>query len=152
MNWKSGLFRVWLAASACWVAYAAWGAYVDIVVPRLQLSVCIERLNACLSAREANPKLGNPFDCESDNPPPPQGLFQDLIEGYTHHYGWFGEPVPPSSCTLLAIHEPWYMWPWIPGHTALVMHAALAFAPPLSVVLFFCIGAWVASGFRRSTG
>jgi hypothetical protein len=92
MNWKSGLFRFWLVASACWIAIVAWVAYVDIVVPRLQYSACMmARQDACVSARTAHRELGNPFDC-FDKPPLPKGLFDDLIP----HYGWFGDLLP--SC------------------------------------------------------
>jgi hypothetical protein len=85
MNWKSGLFRVWLLAPTYWIAFAAWGAYVDFVVPSLQLSLCKEDQDRCFSARESRPERGNYFDCY-DNPPPMQNLFDDLIP----HYGWFG--------------------------------------------------------------
>jgi hypothetical protein len=59
MNWRRGLFRLWLAASVLWVFFQGWGLYEDEFVPR-QSAASVAK---CLQDRKENPTLGNPFDC-----------------------------------------------------------------------------------------
>jgi hypothetical protein len=142
MNWKAGLFRIWLVASACWIAFVAWITYLDVVVPRLQTSACRETRQAlCTASRKAHPDLGNYFDC-FDEPPPPQNLFEDLIP----HHGWFGDLLP--SCKLFD-DIPLDRTLLLPE---IVKQVAVAAAPPLAVMLLWWIGIWIAAGFRRTTG
>ena len=62
MNWRKGLFRLWLAISVLWVAITAWVTYRTVIVPR-NLSA---EANACFKARQNNPTLGKPLDCFPD--------------------------------------------------------------------------------------
>ena len=70
MNWKSGLFRLWIALSVCWIALVIRHGYVKIFVPRQEAVL----QQACFHARSLDRKLGNPFDC-FDN----EAMFADLI-------------------------------------------------------------------------
>lgn len=66
MNWRRGLFRLWLALSFAWAIFAAVSWYQAVWIPSLGV-------NACLKARTDNPALGNVFDCFPD-----QNMFSDL--------------------------------------------------------------------------
>src|ERR1700730_12207871 len=57
MNWKSGLFRVWLVASACWIALVAWVAYVIIVNPYLAENAATAARQPFIQACLSNPPV-----------------------------------------------------------------------------------------------
>jgi hypothetical protein len=59
MNWKRGLFRLWLLLSICWVGLRGWDFYEGVLVPRWSAASAQE----CFEARKDNPALGNPFGC-----------------------------------------------------------------------------------------
>src|SRR5690349_6030978 len=85
LNWRRGMFRLWLVFSIAWVLLIAWIGYENIVIPR-QLAA---QANPCADARRADPKLGKPLDCFAG-----QNMFADLI------------PVGPEVafyCTLAAV-------------------------------------------------
>src|SRR5262249_52725058 len=71
MNWKLGFFRIWIVASICWLAFVGFAFYSYEISPR-QLAATQA---ACAEARQANPALGNVFDCFEKGGP----LFADLI-------------------------------------------------------------------------
>jgi hypothetical protein len=106
MNWRAGMFRVWIVASILWIGAASWAAYEKIAVPR-QIAA---QQQACADERKANTKLGNPFDCFDG-----AVMFDDLI------------PLGPQ----------------------ILRYAAIAIGPPLCILVFWFIGAWVAAGFSR---
>ena len=70
LNWRSGFFRLWIAASLCWVIFSAVMAYENVVVPQQKvaadISTCIidHGVSACSrNARLAagEPPLPNPY-------------------------------------------------------------------------------------------
>ena len=57
MNWRRGLFRLWIAASILWVGAVGWSVYDRVERARAESS--------CATQRIANPALGNTSDCFS---------------------------------------------------------------------------------------
>jgi len=51
MNWRTGLFRVWITASVCWVVLTAVLAYQAIIVPQQQAAAAFD---ACKADNEGN--------------------------------------------------------------------------------------------------
>jgi hypothetical protein len=59
MNWRGGMFRIWIVASLIWISFVSFLAYKAIAVPR-HIAAQEQR---CFDERQADPSLGNPFDC-----------------------------------------------------------------------------------------
>jgi hypothetical protein len=59
MNWRRGLFRLWLVGSIVWTGLASWHVYDRTLTARERAS----RQAACVDERRRKPELGNPFDC-----------------------------------------------------------------------------------------
>jgi hypothetical protein len=72
MNWRRGLFRLWLVLSLFWVGIVAYDTYDIVLVPR-QMAADAQ---VCVEARNKNKGLGNPADCVSNLP---GGMFADLM-------------------------------------------------------------------------
>jgi len=62
MNWKRGLFRLWLLAATLWVVLPVWLFYETLE----RRNLAAKGLDACFAARKANPSVGNPFNCFDD--------------------------------------------------------------------------------------
>jgi hypothetical protein len=135
MNWKSGLFRVWLVVSVGWIALCAV-AIQSRVAPRI-LTSCVE--SACFSARTANHVLGNPFDCFDDR--------QNAANPYLDMLPDRGQR-PLQSCrnfddVLFGLRIHWQ---------ELAELIIFAISLPLGLLVFWWIGVWITAGFRRTTG
>lgn len=76
MNWRIGLFRLWIVASLAWAALVGWMAYDRWTVAAQQ--------GACYTAREANPSLGSPLGCFTSA----ATMFDDLVpwDSYLRYY------------------------------------------------------------------
>jgi hypothetical protein len=143
MNWKSGLFRVWLVISVCWMIFAALVTYFDVVVPNLQQTACSAK--TCADMRLAHPELGNYFDCF--DPPLRKNVFDDIVRPWDGPvYGWFGDRLPACEWFDAAPFVPGYQWQQI------ARHIAFAVVPPLVVMVFGLTGIWIIAGFRRTSG
>ena len=59
MNWRAGMFRIWIVASLIWIAIVSFAAYRAIQVPR-HIAAQEQR---CFDERQADATLGNPFEC-----------------------------------------------------------------------------------------
>ncbi len=59
LNLRRGLFRLWLIASAIWIAAVAWVTYVIAISPRL-IAVAETK---CFEASKRATDGRNPFDC-----------------------------------------------------------------------------------------
>jgi hypothetical protein len=57
MNWRAGMFRIWIVASLIWAALVSFVAFQKVVSPRLD---AIE-MNRCAEQRKASGL--DPFDC-----------------------------------------------------------------------------------------
>jgi hypothetical protein len=57
MNWRGGMFRIWIVASLVWIGLVSFVAYQKIIVPRLDAA----EAQRCAQQRSANHL--NPFDC-----------------------------------------------------------------------------------------
>jgi hypothetical protein len=67
MNWKHGLFRLWVVSSVSWATFVGWLAYSERTAAFAHAG--------CAEARHANPALGSPSDCFVGN----SHFFDDLI-------------------------------------------------------------------------
>jgi hypothetical protein len=94
MNWRRGLFRLWIAASLCWITLVGWEIYED--------SKALAEQRACLAEREANPGLGNPFECFK------MGMFEDLIPVETRALRWgIVMALPPLGALFIGLGTLW---------------------------------------------
>jgi hypothetical protein len=88
MNWKRGLIRVWIVGSIAWALFVAWLAYSARSGAFTQ--------EACFKAHEANPALGNPFDCFDSG-----HYFDDLIPLSSFIERYIAIALAPSLAALL---------------------------------------------------
>jgi hypothetical protein len=171
MNWKSGVFRVWLVASACWIAYAASVMYFSVIALHLNDASCAARVKAYSNSWEAAPAEqrppkspavlalddlfptlpvapgGNPFDqfdARAPSNPHLDKVQNDLMQP---NYGWFGERLP--RCNLFAdisLKADQERMGW-----DVRQYLALAAVPPIGLMILWWIGVWISAGFRRTT-
>ena len=59
MNWRGGMFRIWIVASLIWIGGVGYFAYKSIAVPR-HIAAAEQR---CFDDRQTDPSYGNPFEC-----------------------------------------------------------------------------------------
>jgi hypothetical protein len=65
MNWRSGLFRIWIVTSALWIGAVGWYWYDRVYIPHEMAVQKGEQEDACIKSRQENRKLGDPYDCIS---------------------------------------------------------------------------------------
>jgi hypothetical protein len=101
LNWKAGLFRLWLIASVCWIAYASWSTYESVVIPR---EAATARYDDCVAAEKDKPN-GSSWNCV-DGVLEPGAAEPSEALSYLRHAGFiFG---PPALALGL-----WYATLWV---------------------------------------
>jgi hypothetical protein len=99
MNWRQGMFRLWIVASFLWILPIAWLAYHDISA-RAHVPSSPQ---ACFEEHKANPALGNPFDCFDDENSHLGGPIEPVIAIYA------ALATGPALATLLL----WLIGVWV---------------------------------------
>ena len=59
INWRRGLFRVWLTGSGCWIAVVGWSAYQSVISPWY----IAKQENACAESLHVSVQRHNLADC-----------------------------------------------------------------------------------------
>ena len=104
MNWKRGLFRLWIIASVFWVGAVGWYTYETVVVPRQKAAWQAECVNSW----------------RATSPPPPQDasppsycgtvlLFDDLVPVAPQVETWAALSASFPAGTFLV----WFAGTWI---------------------------------------
>jgi hypothetical protein len=168
MNWKSGLFRVWLVASACWIAPVAWVAYVIIVNPYLAENAATAArqpfIQACLSNPPVVPTAAPPTlvpipraaveylraHADEKSPFPADRNVFSCFDGLAAPYRPLEDFIPSKLADFFPPHGIADS-SLIPIWTRLAQYIAFAAWPPLAAILLWWIGLWIAAGFRRTT-
>lgn len=120
MRWARGFVRLWVAISVLWIGAVVWAGYEAVLVPRNKAM----QVQACFEERRLNAAKGNPFDC---------------LDGNT-------VPAPPAG---FVAQRPFYF----DDQISLSAHAGYIWAgigPPVALLAFGVIVAWIVGGFRRS--
>jgi hypothetical protein len=129
MNWKRGLFRLWVIVSLLWLALAG---FLSIVVVTDSFTVTEDRLQ---TAAEIAADIA---ECDKKDPENETVHCTVLrLGGVTSAFPIGKAPrvwrIPPDL--------PWYFWPTWFGYV---------FAPPMLLFAVGAAGYWAARGFRRS--
>jgi hypothetical protein len=80
MNWRNGLFRLWLVGSLCWGAYVGWSYYEDSIVSAAKVR-CFDYVKE----KPSPPVFDNPFSC-FDPKDKTFELFLPIAESRTPEY------------------------------------------------------------------
>jgi hypothetical protein len=120
MNWKRGLFRVWIAASVCWALVVGVRAAMSIpsgMVVKSEVAGTAQYY-ACVNTEKSKGKEGNPYECEMGG-------------GAPHEVT---STTPYSPYGLAKVAAPWLL--------EMIMG-------PLAVLALWFATFWIVAGFRQ---
>src|SRR5215472_4479207 len=151
MNWKRGLFRLWVAVSAVWLVIVAVFSYGQIVSPDIQPHTYV-LLNANSDIHEFNIFYDTGFQLPSDFKLAEQtridfpnnvilfaanNIPSDVLK--TRSQSFYEQYVKPRDTELATAR-------W---HT-LGFASAVGLLPPLALILFGLVIGWIVRGFRST--
>jgi len=102
MNWRGGMFRIWIVASLIWIGFVSVSAYKAIAVPR-HIAAQEQR---CFDERQTDPSYGNPFECFKHG----EFMFSDVLP---IERGTIWPYVGIAAVPICAAFALWFVVEWI---------------------------------------